>query len=136
MKVLMSIKPEFVDRIISGEKSYEFRRVLYKRNDISRIVVYASSPVCRIVGEIEVASLITDTPENLWQKTKDKAGISEQFFFSYFSGRDKAHAIEVKAFHPYEEHINLKDKYPSLVPPQSFCYIEEVNDYEAIHLVI
>ena len=136
MKVLMSIKPEFVDRIISGEKSYEFRRVLYKRNDISRIVVYASSPVCRIVGEIEVASLITDTPENLWQKTKDKAGISEQFFFSYFSGRDKANAIEVKAFHPYKEQVKLKDKYPSLVPPQSFCYIEEVNDYEAIHLVI
>ena len=125
MKVLMSIKPEFVDRIISGEKSYEFRRVLYKRNDISRIVVYASSPVCRIVGEIEVASLITDTPENLWQKTKDKAGISEQFFFSYFSGRDKANAIEVKAFHPYKEQVKLKDKYPSLVPPQSFCYIED-----------
>lgn len=126
MKVLMSIKPEFVDRIISGEKSYEFRRVLYKRDDITRIVVYASSPVCRIVGEIEVASLITDTPENLWQKTKDKAGISEQFFFSYFSGRDKANAIEVKAFHPYEEHIKLKDKYPSLVPPQSFCYVEDL----------
>lgn len=121
----MSIKPEFVDRIISGEKSYEFRRVLYKRDDISRIVVYASSPVCRIVGEIEVASLLTDTPENLWQKTKDKAGISEQFFFAYFSGRDKANAIEVKAFHPYEEHIKLKDKYPSLVPPQSFCYVED-----------
>lgn len=125
MKVLMSIKPEFVDRIISGEKSYEFRRVLYKRNDISRIVVYASSPVCRIVGEIEVASLLTDTPESLWQKTKDKAGISEQFFFAYFSGRDKANAIEVKAFHPYDEHIKLKDKYPSLVPPQSFCYVED-----------
>ena len=121
----MSIKPEFVDRIISGEKSYEFRRVLYKRNDISRIVVYASSPVCRIVGEIEVASLLTDTPESLWQKTKDKAGISEQFFFAYFSGRDKANAIEVKAFHPYKEQVKLKDKYPSLVPPQSFCYIED-----------
>lgn len=121
----MSIKPEFVDRIISGEKSYEFRRVLYKRDDISRIVVYASSPVCRIVGEIEVASLLTDTPESLWQKTKDKAGISEQFFFAYFSGRDKANAIEVKAFHQYEEHIKLKDKYPSLVPPQSFCYVED-----------
>lgn len=125
MKVLMSIKPEFVDRIISGEKSYEFRIVLYKRDDISRIVVYASSPVCRIVGEIEVASLLTDTPESLWQKTKDKAGISEQFFFAYFSGRDKANAIEVKAFHPYEEHIKLKDKYPHLVPPQSFFYAED-----------
>ena len=125
MKVLMSIKPEFVDRIVSGKKKYEFRRVLYKRDDITHIVVYASSPVCRIVGEIEVASLLTDTPENLWKKTKDKAGISEQFFFAYFSGRDKANAIEVNAFYPYEEQVKLKDKYPSLVPPQSFCYVED-----------
>lgn len=125
MKVLMSIKPEFVDRIISGEKSYEFRRVLYKRTDITHIVVYASSPVCRLVGEIEVASIHSDTPDNLWEKTKDKAGISEQFFFAYFSGRDKAHAIEVKSFLPYDEHIKLKDKYPTLVPPQSFCYVED-----------
>ncbi|WP_277086611.1 ASCH domain-containing protein [Porphyromonas catoniae] len=122
-KVLLSIKPEFVEKIASGHKCFEYRRVLYKRTDIKRIVVYASSPVCRIVGEIEVGNLLTDTPEVLWERTKDKAGISEDFFLKYFAERPHAHAIEIKAFHPYRKPKRLADKYPNTTPPQSFCYL-------------
>ena len=114
VKVLLSIKPEFVEQIASGAKCFEYRRVLYKRTGIKRIVVYASSPVCRIVGEIEVGELLTDTPEALWERTKEKSGISE---------RSHAHAIEIKAFHPYRTPKRLADKYPNTTPPQSFCYL-------------
>ena len=123
VKVLLSIKPEFVEKIASGHKCFEYRRVLYKRTDIKRIVVYASSPVCRIVGEIEVGNLLTDTPEGLWERTKDKAGISEVFFLEYFAERPHAHAIEIKAFHPYRTPKQLADKYPNATPPQSSCYL-------------
>ena len=123
VKVLLSIKPEFVEKIASGHKRFEYRRVLYKRTDIKRIVVYASSPVCRIVGEIEVGNLLTDTPEALWERTKDKAGISEDFFLEYFAERPHARAIEIKAFHPYRTPKLLADKYPNTTPPQSFCYL-------------
>nr|WP_298524309.1 ASCH domain-containing protein [uncultured Porphyromonas sp.] len=123
VKVLLSIKPEFVEQIASGAKCFEYRRVLYKRTGIKRIVVYASSPVCRIVGEIEVGELLTDTPEALWERTKEKSGISEDFFLSYFSERSHAHAIEIKAFHPYRTPKRLADKYPNTTPPQSFCYL-------------
>ena len=122
-KVLLPIKPAFVEQIILGNKCFEYRRVLYKRTDIKRIVVYASSPVCRIVGEIEVGNLLTDTPKALWERTKDKAGISEDFFLSYFAERAHAHAIEIKAFHPYRTPEKLSDKYPNTSPPQSFCYL-------------
>ena len=114
-----------VNLIASGVKRFEYRRVLYKHPDIKRIVVYASSPVCRIVGEIEVGELLTDTPEALWRRTRGKAGVRREFFFSYFSGRTKAHAIEIKAFHPYPSPKRLADEYPSIAPPQSFCYLYE-----------
>lgn len=123
VKVLLSIKPEFVEKIASGYKCFEYRRVLYKRTDIKRIVVYASSPVCRIVGEIEVGNLLTDTTEALWERTKDKAGISEDFFHKYFAGKKQAHAIEIKAYHPYQTPKRLADEYPNTSPPQSFCYL-------------
>lgn len=122
-KVLLSVKPQFVDLITSGVKRFEYRRVLYRRSDIKRIVVYASSPVCRIVGEIEVGDLLTDTPESIWERTKDKAGVSREFFFSYFDGLPQAHAIEIKAYHPYPSPKKLDDEYPSIAPPQSFCYL-------------
>lgn len=125
VKVLLSVKPKFVNLIASGVKCFEYRRVLYKHPDIKRIVVYASNPVCRIVGEIEVGELLTDTPEALWRRTRGKAGVSREFFFSYFSGRPKAHAIEIKAFHPYPSPKRLADEYPSIAPPQSFCYLYE-----------
>jgi hypothetical protein len=52
--VLLSIKPEFVEKIFSGLKKYEFRRVIFKSKSVSRVVIYASSPVQRVVGEFAV----------------------------------------------------------------------------------
>lgn len=43
MRVLLSIKPEFVKKIISGEKKYEFRRKIFKR-DVKIVIIYASYP--------------------------------------------------------------------------------------------
>lgn len=125
VKVLLSVKPKFVNLIASGVKRFEYRRVLYKHPDIKRIVVYASSPVSRIVGEIEVGELLTDTPEALWRRTRGESGVSREFFFSYFADRPQAHAIEIKAFHPYPSPKRLADEYPSIAPPQSFCYLYE-----------
>lgn len=31
MEVLLAIKPEFVEKIFSGEKKYEFRKVVFKK---------------------------------------------------------------------------------------------------------
>lgn len=31
MKAMLSIKPEYVERILSGEKTYEFRRTIFRR---------------------------------------------------------------------------------------------------------
>ena len=45
MKALLSIKPEFADMIFAGTKRYEFRRAIFKRNDLEGVLVYASSPV-------------------------------------------------------------------------------------------
>lgn len=31
MKVLLSIKPEFVEKIFAGEKKFEYRRTIFKK---------------------------------------------------------------------------------------------------------
>ena len=124
MKVLLSIKPNFVAEIFNGSKRYEFRKALYKRRDLKTIVVYSSSPVCRLVGEIEVEDVLCDNPEDLWNRTKSAAGISKDYFLNYFAGRNLAYAIKIKAFHPYKRPLKLREKYPGITPPQSFCYVE------------
>ena len=44
MKVLLSIKPEFVEAIFSGEKLYEYRKAIFKKN-VTTVVIYATKPV-------------------------------------------------------------------------------------------
>ncbi len=125
MKVLLSIKPQFVAEILKGNKIFEFRRVLHKRQELKRIVVYASSPVCQVVGEIEIEDIISQPPQKLWELTKAKAGITESFFNEYFQDKELAHAIKIGAFYPYDKPSKLSDLYPGVKPPQSFCYVEK-----------
>lgn len=123
MRVLMSIKPEFVSKMITGEKTYEFRKILFKRSDIQTIVVYASHPVSKIVGEFYIDDVLTDQPENIWNTTRKHSGISKKFFDSYFAGKKVAHAISIHSFHEYSEPKTL-DSVRISRAPQSFCYIE------------
>ena len=40
MRVLLSIKPEFVEKIFSGEKLYEYRKAMFKNVNVSTVVIY------------------------------------------------------------------------------------------------
>jgi predicted transcriptional regulator len=123
MNVLLSIKPEFVDMIFSGHKKYEYRKTIFKRKDISRVVIYATAPISSVVGEFEIESILFDDVNMLWEETKMHAGIDENFFFEYFTEREKGYAIKIKSYEQYARAKKLNDIYHS-VPPQSFAYID------------
>ena len=89
-KILMSIKPVFVEKILSGEKRYEYRKTLPKK-DISKIIIYSTSPVKKVVGEVCVKNILILEKEELWNKTKDKSGISKEFYDLYF--KDKSISV-------------------------------------------
>lgn len=124
MKVLMSIKPEFVEEIIKGTKKYEYRKSLFKNPDVSEIVVYATQPFGKIVGEFEIEDILEDNPANIWSNTKKYSGISKSFFYQYFKDRKKGYAIKIKEFHAYDIPIDISE-YDSTIKqaPQSFRYI-------------
>lgn len=121
--VLLSIKPEFVERIFDGTKRYEFRRALFKRPDITKIVIYASSPIRKVVGEIRIGNILKMTPSCLWKKTKEYSGIDKERFDLYFSGKEHGYAIEIVKAKRYKEARTLIDEYDLKYPPQSFAYV-------------
>ena len=124
MKALLSIKPEFAEKIFSGEKIFEFRKIIFSKY-VSNIVLYVTAPVGKIIGEFKVVNILEDNPESLWEKTCDQAGISKQFFFAYFKGRQKAFAIEIGCPKKYKEAIDPYSFDKKFVPPQSFRYLPE-----------
>ncbi len=127
MKILLSIKPEFVEKIVSGEKKFEFRKSLPKRKNITTVIVYSTMPVGKVIGEFKIKATHSHAPEFLWNKTKDSAGITKKFFDDYFSRKPLAHAFEIDYFISYEVPLNISDIIPSGIPPQTYCYINDNN---------
>lgn len=123
MKVLLSIKPEFVKKIFSSEKRYEFRKVIFKNKDIKKVVIYASSPVSKIVGEFTIETVVQDKPETIWKLTKNYSGVNEDYFKQYFKGKNKAYAIKFKRVVQYQKSIELNEIGVKCAP-QSFMYLK------------
>lgn len=126
-KLLMSINPEHVENILAGTKKFEFRKSKCKEQ-IESIVIYSTAPVMKVVAEVEVKDIIEDTPQTVWKRTSNAAGIDKSFFDSYYSGRDIAVAYVLGCVTQFDSPRNLTD-YGVKAAPQSYVYIR--NDRNA-----
>lgn len=129
-KVLLSIKPEYVQRILTGEKKFEFRKRLANK-PVDIIVIYATSPVMKIVGEVKVKGILEKAPSVLWEQTKKNAGITRKKYREYFAGCKKAFAYELDEVMKYTNGTNLEE-IGIYQAPQSFVYITD-EQYKKIH---
>lgn len=128
-KILMSINPEYVERILDSTKKYEYRRILARR-EVNLLIVYSTSPVKKIVGEVEVIETIEMAPSSLWEKTKSEAGISRKKYREYFKGCKRAYAYVLGKVTRYEIDKRLTD-IGIKKAPQSFLYLER-EQYEML----
>lgn len=121
--IILSIHPSHIKKILSGEKLYEYRKRI--PTDIRHIVVYATAPIKMIVALVEIDSILKDTPENVWEKTKKHAGVSKDFFMHYFSNYQDSYAIKFKAVHELLSPKPLTDLKDNICAPQSYTYLKE-----------
>ena len=128
-KVLLSIKPKYAKQIFQGTKKYELRKKVWNLGTKNIVLVYASEATKKIIGEFYSTKVISDTPEKIWNKYKDKLGISEEEYFKYFEGRTVAYAIKIKNFIKYKVPISLKEIRDTRAP-QAYMYLE---DYETLY---
>lgn len=125
---LISMHPEYADKILSGEKKLEFRR-RWPIRSIDILFIYATAPVQRIVGFAKVARVTQGTPTQLWRLTKGlKGGITRRKLFTYLAGKKTGVAIELKKITllpgGIDPRVCLGRRFR---PPQSFKYLSE-ND--------
>ena len=120
-KLLMSINPEHVDNILAGTKKFEFRKSKCKEK-IDSIIIYSTSPIMRVVAEVEVKDVIEDTPQAVWSKTKTAAGIDKIFFDRYYNGRNIAVAYVLGKVKKFSAPKQLAE-YGVKTAPQSYIYV-------------
>lgn len=123
MKIILSIKPQYCEEIFAGEKRFEYRRKIFKQS-VESVLVYATSPICKIVGEFKIDRVLEDTPDSLWQKTSQYSGISRQLYNEYFHDADTAYALAISNFRRYHKPLDPKVLDGNFVAPQSYRYLE------------
>lgn len=121
-KVLLPIRPVFAYQILNGKKKYEYRKNRFKRHNVDCIVIYATSPIKKVIGEVKLLKVLEDTPHNIWESTNDCGGIDKKDYDMYFQNKDTAIAYGLGTVKKYEKELSELDiNYY----PQSYVYLEE-----------
>lgn len=122
---LISIHPQYAERIYKGEKRFEFR-TRQPKQEVSRIYIYETAPVGAVTGFAEVGGVLSASPSMVWDITRHEAGITRDAYREYFKNRKLANAYILGDVHRYSAPINLRQLGVSR-PPQSFVYLNDGN---------
>ena len=124
MNVILSIRPNFCKMIFSGQKKYEYRKRVFTRSDVDKVYIYATKPICRIVGYFTIDEVIEDKKSYMWEKIHKDGGISKEYFDAYFKNSDTAYAIKIGQVVKLDNPIVPKEVIKDFRAPQNFMYAD------------
>lgn len=119
--VILSIQPEFADKIFNHTKKYEYRKVMFSP-DVKKVYVYASDPISKIIGYFTIEDILQGSPSTVWKKTSKQSGITKKYYDEYFNGHDKAYAIKIKSTKRFKKAVDPQSIIKDFRPPQNFMY--------------
>lgn len=122
--IILPIKQEYADKILSGQKKYEFRKNICIDN-IEKIYIYATNPVKAIIGEAEVVEKIIMNKDKLWQISEKQSGITREYYYNYYKNSKYACAYKIGNVKRYDKFITLKDVGINYTP-QSYIYVPKI----------
>ena len=128
--ILLSINPEYTERILDGTKKYEFRKRIANK-PVNKILMYSTAPTMQVVGEVQVIETISTSPTALWELAKKFAGISHDMYKDYFKGCKIAYAYKLGEVTKYEQPKELVE-FSIYQAPRSFVYISEGQSSEVV----
>ena len=118
--ILLSIKPKYVEEILLGNKKYEYRTRIAKR-EVDKILIYCTNPVKRIVAEVEVLSVVSGEPTLLWKKQQITLGLKSLSIINI--------SLEVK----WHTHTNL-GRLKSIMNLKNFHIMELVMHHNLSYI--
>ncbi|MEW8646721.1 MAG: ASCH domain-containing protein [Candidatus Thiodiazotropha endolucinida] len=121
--ILISIRPNFVEKILDGKKTVELRTRRANLQPGTRMWIYSTLPQGEICAMAHVEFVHTDSPDSIWEQFRDEIGITEHEFWDYVGNRDSVSAIKLASVDPVESGVTLQyiqKKLGAFSPPQFF----------------
>lgn len=132
--LFIAVKPEYANKLISGEKSIELRKNRPRVQPGDYVIIYASTPLKAVVGFGKIKNIIECSPDEMWAKHSMSLGIEKKKFDMYYSNHKKSIGIEFETIRPIVPICldDLKKADPDFHPPQVYRYV--TNDEISIVL--
>lgn len=127
--VLVSVAPEFAEKIAEGSKTIELRRRFPNVPTGTWMYLYVTLPVGAILGRVKVANIDAGSPSVLWKRHRTKAGISQSRFDEYFEGTSAGFAVRLadyEAIAPMSLE-GLRTAMDGFVAPQSYRFLTSID---------
>ena len=125
--LVLAIHPRHAQAILAGDKQFEIRRRFPQVPAGTVVYMYATAPICAIVGGFVVETRHSGAPEQLWSTVGEKACISHAEFSAYVQGNATATAVKVRSSFRLRRDVERDElagiSGGSVSPPQSVQYI-------------
>lgn len=128
--LFLSLRPRFAELLLSGAKTVELRRVRPAVCPGTTVLLYASSPAMKLVGQAEVNNIRVSSVAQIWREHGPETGISRQEYDDYFKGADDAVAIKLVNICRLDKPRALQDlrnRLAGFQPPQSYRYLDRAQ---------
>lgn len=125
--VLLSVAPEFADKIAVGTKTVELRRRFPDVPVGTLVYFYVTLPVGAVTGRARVAAIDADEPSALWTRHRAAVGLSRERFAAYFAGRDRGFAVRLEDYEALAPVAlaALRVALPGFVAPQCYRFVDD-----------
>lgn len=130
--LLISVKPEFANKIISKHKLIELRKNKPCAQVGDYVIIYSTIPVKAIVGFAKIENIIESSPEEMWDKHSKKLGIDKLRFDEYYAKSVRSIGLELSCVCKIRNNIpleSIRSIYPKFTPPQSYKYVSLFSAY-------
>ena len=139
--LLLSLKPRYADLIFEGVKKAELRKRSLVQMEGRDVFVYVTRPIMRLRGGFRVGEVWAGTPQYIWKKVSEWAGVNKDDFDAYYAEKSIAYALEITDVWEFANPpaLNmLRSRFGNFIVPQSWRYVkpEEHQSFRKMERVI
>ena|ERR1700727_3187466 len=127
-EILISIRSEYVAKILAGEKTVELRRRHLKVLPGTRMWIYSKGPHGAVKACAVIKDVVKAEPNSLWRRFRSHVGVTYGEFQSYFGTSDEGCALILENVVTLQKQITLcamREKVPSFHPPQFYAKLDQ-----------
>lgn len=128
--LLISVKPEFANKIFDGSKRIELRKSRPNIGAGDIVVIYSTVPEKAVIGICAVNEVLEETPDYIWKNHYQVLGIDKKRYFEYYKDSDIAIGIVLTPIQKLPKKIpldSIRKTFPRFSPPQTFRYFDRLD---------